>query len=157
MGRSAQGVRGIQLRGDDAVVGMVVVRREATLCTVTSQGFAKRTPLTAYPVQRRGGIGTITLDVTDKTGALVAAKELLLGDELMVIGASGQATRLGADEIPEQGRATQGKRVLKLAVGDRVVEVARVASEREETGGGRRQEDGGNGQEQYELMSEPED
>jgi DNA gyrase subunit A len=131
LGRTAQGVKGIQLRGSDAIVGMVVVRREATLCTVTEQGYAKRTPIGEYPVQRRGGMGTITLDVSDKSGRLVAAKEVLEGDELMVISASGAATRVSADEIPEQGRATQGKRVLDMEGGDRVVEVARVAKDRE--------------------------
>ena len=129
MGRTAQGVRGIQLRQDDAVVGMVVVRREATLCTVTALGYAKRTRISEYPVQRRGGVGTITLDVSDRTGPLVAGKEVLPGDELMVVAASGVATRVAADDVPVQGRATQGKRVLPVGPGDRVVEVARVASE----------------------------
>ncbi|HET9440567.1 MAG TPA: DNA gyrase C-terminal beta-propeller domain-containing protein, partial [Longimicrobiales bacterium] len=129
MGRTAQGVRGIQLRKDDAVVGMVVVRRDATLCTITALGYAKRTGITEYPVQRRGGLGTITLDVSDKTGPLVAGKEVLPGDELMVIAASGAAIRVAADDIPLQGRATQGKRVLPVGAGDRVVEVARVASD----------------------------
>ncbi|HEY0672283.1 MAG TPA: DNA gyrase subunit A [Longimicrobiales bacterium] len=131
VGRTAQGVRGIQLRKDDAVIGMVVVRRDATLCTVTELGYAKRTGINEYPVQRRGGIGTITLDVSDKTGPLVAGKEVLPGDELMVIAASGAATRVASDDIPVQGRATQGKRVLPVGAGDRVVEVARVASESE--------------------------
>ncbi len=134
MGRTAQGVRGIQLRADDAVVGMVVVRRDATLCTVTALGYAKRTSINEYPVQKRGGLGTITLDVSDKTGPLVAGKEVLPGDELMVIAASGAATRVAADDIPAQGRATQGKRVLPVGPGDRVVEVARVASESEDDG-----------------------
>jgi DNA gyrase subunit A len=132
LGRVTQGVRGMQLRGADAVVGMVVVRREATLCTVTEFGYAKRTPLTEYPVQKRGGLGTTTLDVTEKTGKLVAAKELLEGDELMVIAASGKATRVIATAVPVQGRATQGKRVLPLDKDDRIVEVARVAQERDD-------------------------
>jgi DNA gyrase subunit A len=153
MGRSAQGVRGMQLRSGDAVVGMVVVRREATLCTVTAQGFAKRTPLAEYPVQRRGGIGTITLDVAERTGDLVAAKELLPGDELMVIAATGLATRVASEDVPEQGRATQGKRILKLALGDRVVEVARVASERDDGATGRRGDDTAAERTQLELMS----
>ena len=84
-----------------------------------------------YPVQKRGGMGTITLDVNEKSGRLVAAKEILEGDELMVISASGAATRVTADEIPVQGRATQGKRVLAVSPGDRVVEVSRVARDRE--------------------------
>jgi DNA gyrase subunit A len=153
MGRTAQGVKGIQLREGDAVVGMVVVRREATLCTVTSQGYGKRTPLADYPVQRRGGMGTITLDVSDRTGSLIAAKELLPGDELMVIGAGGQATRVGAEDIPEQGRATQGKRIVRLETGDRVVEVARVASERGDEDERRDAPPGGGTRTQLELMT----
>ena len=129
MGRTAQGVKGISLRANDGVVGMVVVRRDATLCTFTELGYAKRTAIGEYPVQNRGGIGTITLDVSDKTGAIVAAKEVLSGDELMIIAASGAATRVASDSIPVQGRATQGKRVLPIGLGDRVVEVARVAAE----------------------------
>jgi DNA gyrase subunit A len=129
MGRVAQGVKGIGLRADDAVIGMVVVRREATLCTVTQNGYAKRTPVSDYPAQKRGGLGTITLDVGAKTGPLVAAKEMLTGDELMVITAAGNAVRLNAENVPEQGRATQGKRVINLNAADRVVEVSRVARE----------------------------
>src|SRR5690606_1605837 len=90
MGRAAQGVKGIKLRKGDEVVGMVVVRREATLCTITEQGYAKRTPISEYPVQRRGGIGSTTLKVTPQTGALVAAKELVAGDELMILTGSGR-------------------------------------------------------------------
>jgi DNA gyrase subunit A len=126
-GRVAQGVKGMQLRADDAVVGMVVVRRDATLCTVTENGYAKRTPVADYPAQKRGGLGTITLDVSARTGPLVAAKEALAGDELMVVTAAGQAIRLAGADIPVQGRATQGKRVVNVAAGDRVVEVARRA------------------------------
>jgi DNA gyrase subunit A len=129
MGRTAQGVKGMSLRDHDGIIGMVIARRESTLCTVTELGFAKRTPISDYPVQKRGGVGTITLDVTDKSGPLVGAKEVLSGDELMVIAASGAATRVASDSIPVQGRATQGKRVLPIGAGDRVVEVARVAQD----------------------------
>jgi DNA gyrase subunit A len=131
MGRVAQGVKGVQLRASDAVVGMVVVRRDATLCTVTQNGYAKRTPVAEYPAQKRGGLGTITLDVSARTGPLVAAKEVLAADELMIITATGRAVRLAGTEIPVQGRATQGKRTVELEQGDRVVEVARVAREQE--------------------------
>jgi DNA gyrase subunit A len=129
MGRTAQGVKGMSLRDQDGIIGMVIARRESTLCTVTELGYAKRTPISDYPVQKRGGMGTITLDVTDKSGPLVGAKEVLSGDELMVIAASGAATRVASDSIPVQGRATQGKRVLPIGAGDRVVEVARVAQD----------------------------
>jgi DNA gyrase subunit A len=152
MGRVAQGVKGVQLRADDVVVGMVVVRRDATLCTVTQNGYAKCTPVAEYPVQKRGGIGTITLDVSARTGPLVAAKEVLTGDELMIITAAGQALRLAGPDIPVQGRATQGKRVVNLAAGDRVVEVARVAREQESAQRAERTDNMAEGDEQLELM-----
>ena len=126
-GRVTQGVKGIGLRKGDGVIGMVVVRRDASVCTVTANGYAKRTPIGDYPAQNRGGLGTITLDVTDRTGPLVAVKELLEGDEIMLVAADGTAVRLGADDVPVQGRATQGKRLAKLDTP--VVEVARVARE----------------------------
>ncbi|HEX6694734.1 MAG TPA: DNA gyrase subunit A [Longimicrobiales bacterium] len=128
MGRVAQGVKGMQLRGDDTVVGMVVVRRDATLCTITALGYGKRTPVSDYPVQKRGGMGTITLDVGDRTGPIVGARELIDGDELMIITANGVATRITTDAVPVQGRATQGKRLLPQNAA-RVVEVSRVARE----------------------------
>jgi DNA gyrase subunit A len=152
VGRVAQGVKGVQLRADDAVVGMVVVRRDATLCTVTQNGYAKRTPVAEYPAQKRGGVGTVTLDVGARTGPLVAAKEVLAGDELMVISATGQAIRLAGADIPVQGRATQGKRAVNLAPGDRVVEVARVARERESAPRAPRSDGAGADDEQLELM-----
>jgi DNA gyrase subunit A len=150
MGRTAQGVRGIQLREGDQVVGMVVVRRDAALCTVTAQGYAKRTEITEYPVQRRGGIGASTLQVTEKTGALVAAKELVEGDELMLLTGTGRATRVTAAEIPLQGRTTQGRQLVVPLRGDQVIEVARVARERDEGAGGE-QKAGSDGQEAAEA------
>jgi DNA gyrase subunit A len=147
MGRVSQGVKGIQLRKGDGVVGMAVIRREATLCTVTANGYAKRTPVSDYPAQKRGGLGTITLDVSDRTGPLVAGKELLDGDELMVISAAGTATRVVGADIPVQGRATQGKRVINVGAGDRVVEVSRVAREGSET-----RRSGSEGKDQLNLM-----
>jgi DNA gyrase subunit A len=134
MGRVAQGVKGISLRNDDSVVGMAVLRRDTTLCVITEKGYGKRTPIGDYPLQKRGGIGTITLDVSARTGSIVGAKELLEGDELMIIAANGVATRVSTDQVPVQGRATQGKR---LVAGDdsRIVEVARVARESDSSSG----------------------
>jgi DNA gyrase subunit A len=134
MGRVAQGVRGMQLRAGDNVVGMVVVRRDATLCVITEKGYGKRTPVSDYPVQKRGGMGTITLDVTERTGPIVGAKELVDGDELMIINANGVATRVATDAVPIQGRATQGKRLIPSEGDSRVVEVSRVAREQEGSG-----------------------
>ena len=146
VGRTAQGVIGIRMKKGDEVVGMVVVRRDATLACITANGFGKRTEIGEFRVQGRGGQGTIALSVSERTGPLVGAKEMLEGDELMVITAGGMAARLAAAEIPVQARATQGKQVLKIKTGDRVVEVSRVASER---GAGKKAEsagaDGGDG------------
>jgi DNA gyrase subunit A len=153
MGRATMGVKGIGLRPSDSAIGMVVVRRDATLCTVTINGYAKRTPITEYPVQKRGGMGNLTLDVTEKSGALVAAKEMLEGDELMVISASGASSRVPASAIPVQGRSTQGRSVLRVADGDRVVEVSRVAHDREDGATASDDEDENVGEEvQLELM-----
>jgi DNA gyrase subunit A len=133
MGRATQGVAGIKLREGDSVVGMVVVRRDASLCTVTGRGYAKRTELAEFPVQKRGGLGTGAMTINARTGPLVTAKEMLPGDELMVISAAGRAVRLIGDDMPSQGRATQGRPALELDGHDRIVEVTRVA-EREERG-----------------------
>ena len=133
VGRNAQGVIGVRMKKGDAVVGMVVVRRNATVACVTANGFAKRTPIAEFRVQGRGGQGTVALSVSERTGPLVGAKEMLDGDELMVVTAAGVATRLNAAEIPIQGRATQGKLLIRVPTGDRVVEVSRVASERGES------------------------
>jgi DNA gyrase subunit A len=153
MGRVAQGVKGVQLRSDDAVIGMVVVKRDATLCTVTELGYAKRTSVSEYPAQKRGGMGTITLDVSGRTGPLIAAKEVLDTDELMIVLATGQAHRLLGADVPVQGRATQGKRVITPGPGDRVVEVARVARESDSGRRSRAGEDAADeDEEQLELM-----
>jgi DNA gyrase subunit A len=130
VGRTAQGVIGVRMKASDRVVGMVVVRREATLACVTAAGFAKRTPIGEFRVQGRGGQGMAALSVSERTGPLVGAKELLEDDELMVVTAGGVASRLRASEIPIQGRATQGKPMVRVPAGDRVVEVSRVAAER---------------------------
>ncbi|MGH7443888.1 MAG: DNA gyrase C-terminal beta-propeller domain-containing protein, partial [Longimicrobiales bacterium] len=111
-------------------------------------GYAKRTPIGDYPAQNRGGLGTITLDVTERTGPLVAVKELLDGDEVMLIAADGTAARVAASDVPVQGRATQGKRLAKMD--SRIVEVARVASE---GGNGTAQETRGSTR-QLELIDE---
>ncbi len=156
VGRNAQGVIGVRMKKGDVVVGMVVVRRDATLACVTANGFGKRTPIGDFRVQGRGGQGMAALSVSDRTGPLVGAKEMLEGDELMVITAGGQAGRLAAAQVPVQGRATQGKLLVNVKTGDRIVEISRVASERESE---RRQEgaERGDTDEQLELVAAAED
>jgi DNA gyrase subunit A len=138
MGRATSGVRGIQLEaGDDRVIGMVVIRRDATLLVVTEKGLGKRSELSEYRVQHRGGKGIITLKRTEKTGDIVALKEVQPDDELMMITRHGVIIRLPVEGIRVIGRNTQGVKVMNLDAGDTVVDVARVVKEDENgTGNG---------------------
>jgi DNA gyrase subunit A len=140
MGRATTGVKGIELEKDDEVIGMVVVRRDATLLVVSEKGYGKRSELADYRVQKRGGKGIITLKKTDKTGAIVALKEVIPDDELMMITRHGVIIRLPVDGIRVIGRNTQGVKVMNLDAGDAVVDVARVVKEDE---GGAEEASGG--------------
>jgi DNA gyrase subunit A len=131
MGRATTGVKGIELEKDDEVIGMVVVRRDATLLVVSEKGYGKRSELLDYRVQKRGGKGIITLKKTDKTGSIVALKEVIPEDELMMITRHGVIIRLPVDGIRVIGRNTQGVKVMNLDSGDAVVDVARVVKEDE--------------------------
>ena len=131
MGRATTGVKGIELEKDDEVIGMVVVRRDATLLVVSEKGYGKRSELVDYRVQKRGGKGIITLKKTDKTGPIVALKEVIPDDELMMITRHGVIIRLPVDGIRVIGRNTQGVKVMNLDSGDAVVDVARVVKEDE--------------------------
>jgi DNA gyrase subunit A len=133
MGRATTGVKGIELDKTDAVIGMVVLRRDATILVVSEHGYGKRSELSEYRVQKRGGKGIITFKVTDKTGPLVALKEVLPDDELMMITKHGVIIRVPVEGIRVIGRNTQGVRVMNLESGDAVQDVARVVKE-DETG-----------------------
>src|SRR6266704_2543406 len=129
MGRTATGVKGIELDKKDQVIAMVVVRRASTLLTVTEKGMGKRSELDEYRVQHRGGRGIITLKRSDKTGDIVALKEVLPDDELMMITKKGIMIRVPVEGIRISGRNTQGVKVMNLIAGDLVVDVARVVKE----------------------------
>ena len=131
MGRATTGVKGIELEKGDEVIGMVVVRRDASLLVVSEKGYGKRSELSDYRVQKRGGKGIITLKKTDKTGPIVALKEVIPDDELMMITRHGVIIRLPVDGIRVIGRNTQGVKVMNLDSGDAVVDVARVVKEDE--------------------------
>jgi DNA gyrase subunit A len=126
MGRDTTGVKGIELGEGDEVVGMVVIKREANLLVVTSKGMGKCSPIDEYRVQKRGGKGIITLARTDKTGDAVTIKEVLPGDELMLITKHGVVIRMPVKGIRVSGRNTQGVRLVNLDNGDLVIDVARV-------------------------------
>jgi len=132
MGRTAYGVRGISLRGKDLVVDMVVIKRDASLLVVTENGYGKRTPISDYRVTNRGGKGVINVKTNERNGKVVALKEVLEDDELMLITEKGMIIRQPIKSIKEIGRNTQGVRLISLDEGDRVVAVARVVKGEEE-------------------------
>jgi len=129
MGRSAHGVRGMDLRGDDRVVDLVVTNEEASLLTVCQNGFGKRTQVGEYRKTRRGGKGVINIRVTERNGLVVALKSVTETDELMVITAQGIILRTDLSQLREIGRATQGVRLIRPGEGDEVVAVARIIPE----------------------------
>ena len=138
MGRVSTGVRGMTLRGeDDEVVGMVTAKtddNEHSILVVSENGFGKRTHLDDYPVSmHRGGKGVKTLNVTDKTGDLVAIKKVTDANDLMIINQSGITLRLTVDTLRLQGRNTQGVKLIDLNKrGDRIASVCVVDSDPEE-------------------------
>ena len=127
MGRVTEGVMGIRLGPHDEVVGMVVVRRpEETLLVATERGMGKRSKISDYRLQQRGGLGVINVKHSKKTGKVVTVKAVADGDQLMVITRNGVVNRQRVDEMRVIGRATQGVRVVNLDKGDSVVDVALV-------------------------------
>lgn len=138
MGRVSTGVRGITLRGEgDEVIGMVTAKTEDTehsILVVSDNGFGKRTDLEDYPVSmHRGGKGVKTINVTDKTGPLVAIKKVTDENDLMIINQSGITLRLPVDTLRLQGRNTQGVKLIDLNKrGDKIASVCVVDSDPEE-------------------------
>jgi len=126
MGRSARGVKGINLRKGDNVVDMVVAEEGASLLTVCEKGYGKRTELEDYRPQHRGGIGLINIKTSERNGNVVALKAVKDEDDIMIMTAKGIIIRTGLDEIREIGRNTQGVRLIKLEDDDKVVAVERV-------------------------------
>jgi DNA gyrase subunit A len=129
MGRATTGVRGVTLAGKDYVIGMVVVKQSATLLVVTEKGMGKRSEIDAYRLQRRGGKGVINVRTSDKAGKVVAIREVVPGDELMVITRNGVVNRQSVDGIRVIGRNTQGVRLINLGPKDVVMDVAKVVRE----------------------------
>jgi DNA gyrase subunit A len=129
MGRVSRGVRGINLRGDDTVVGMVIVRKKASLFTVCENGYGKRTSLDSYRSQARGGVGLKDIKTSARNGKVVALKAVQSDDDLMLITANGMIIRTGLDDIRSIGRNTQGVRVIKLKEGDKLVAAEKIAAE----------------------------
>ncbi len=134
MGRSASGVRGIRLKDDqDEVIGMISVNdMDSDVLVVSENGYGKRSTLENYRITNRGGKGVKTIAVTEKTGNLVAIKNVADNDDLMIINRSGIAIRLGVESLRVMGRATQGVRLINIKGGDSIAAVAKVMQEDEE-------------------------
>ncbi|MCS6973708.1 MAG: DNA gyrase subunit A [Cyclobacteriaceae bacterium] len=128
MGRTAAGVRGVTLdSSSDRVIGMVCITRpDVNLLVVSEKGYGKRSALEDYRITKRGGKGVKTINITEKTGRLVAIKEVSDEDELMIINRSGITIRIKVSELRVMGRATQGVRLIKLNEDDRISSVEKI-------------------------------
>jgi len=135
MGRTATGVRGITLGGKtDEVIGMICVNSpDESILVVSEKGYGKRSDLEDYRVTNRGGKGVKTINVTEKTGSLIAIKNVTDTDDLMIINLSGIIIRMGVSDLRVMGRATQGVRLINLKEDDGIAAVAKVECELEDT------------------------
>ncbi len=131
MGRTARGVRGITLSDGDQVVGMETFHN-GTLLTVTEKGYSKRTPLTEFRTQMRGGKGMIGMKIVPRNGRLIGVMVVNDEDEIMMITKDGIMIRVSVAEISTMGRATQGVKTMRLVDDDKVVAIARVIANDEE-------------------------
>lgn len=133
VGRGSIGVRGIAMDDDDEVIGMIVVNdvEKETVLVVSEKGYGKRTAVEDYRITNRGGKGVITLNITEKTGNLIAIQNVTDEDGLMIINKSGVAIRMGMDEMRVMGRNTQGVRLINLKKNDEIAAIAKVEMDKE--------------------------
>jgi DNA gyrase subunit A len=129
MGRTAAGVRGIRLPSEkDEVVGMICINDlESNVLVVSENGYGKRSDVEDYRITNRGGKGVKTINITEKTGSLIALKNVTDSDDLMVINKSGITIRIAVDTLRVMGRATQGVKIIKLRDEDSIASVAKVS------------------------------
>ncbi|PLX03141.1 MAG: DNA gyrase subunit A [Marinilabiliales bacterium] len=134
IGRTGSGVRGIRLEDKDEVIGMISVENEAEdVLVVSENGYGKRSSIQDYRITNRGGKGVKTINVTDKTGRLIAIKSVNDDSDLMIINKSGITIRLAVSQLRVMGRATQGVRLINLREGDSIAAVAKVEVSEDET------------------------
>ncbi|MBH1959575.1 MAG: DNA gyrase subunit A [Flavobacteriia bacterium] len=133
VGRGSIGVRGISLEDNDEVIGMIVVNdvQNETVLVVSEKGYGKRTAVEDYRITNRGGKGVITLNITEKTGNLIAIQNVTDEDGLMIINKSGVAIRMGMDEMRVMGRNTQGVKVINLKNNDSIAAIAKVEMDKD--------------------------
>ncbi|KPE50676.1 DNA gyrase subunit A [Chryseobacterium indologenes] len=133
VGRGSIGVRGIAMEDNDEVIGMIVVNdvEKETVLVVSEKGYGKRTAVEDYRITNRGGKGVITLNITEKTGNLIAIQNVTDEDGLMIINKSGVAIRMGMDEMRVMGRNTQGVKLINLKKNDEIAAIAKVAMDKD--------------------------
>ena len=133
VGRGSIGVRGISLDEGDEVIGMIVVNdvENETVLVVSEHGYGKRTAVEDYRITNRGGKGVITLNITEKTGNLIAIQMVTDDDGLMIINKSGVAIRMGMDAMRVMGRNTQGVKVINLKKNDTIAAIAKVEMDKD--------------------------
>ncbi|NPA10028.1 MAG: DNA gyrase subunit A [Chlorobi bacterium] len=133
VGRGSIGVRGIAMEEDDEAIGMIVVNdvEKETVLVVSEKGYGKRTAVEDYRITNRGGKGVITLNITEKTGNLIAIQNVTDEDGLMIINKSGVAIRMGMDEMRVMGRNTQGVRLINLKKNDEIAAIAKVEMDKD--------------------------
>ncbi len=134
MGRTARGVRGITMRPDDEVVGMEIPTEGNTILTVSENGYGKRTDISEYRLQSRGGKGTINLKVSAKTGDVSGILQISGSEDIMLISNSGRIIRMSSAEVKVIHRSTQGVRLIDLDKTEKLVGVARAEREEERDG-----------------------
>jgi DNA gyrase subunit A len=128
MGRDTMGVKGMNVKAGEAVLGMEIAPVDGELFVVTERGYGKRTTVAEYPEQKRGGMGVKTIQVTEKKGPLAGMKIVQPQHELMLISEEGVVIRVRANDISKLGRSTQGVKVMNVSVTDRVSAIARVSA-----------------------------
>ncbi|MDD3651025.1 DNA gyrase subunit A [Immundisolibacter sp.] len=133
MGRDARGVRGMSVRDDQAVIGMVVAQADGDILTVTANGYGKRTPLSDYPLRGRGGMGVISIQTTPRNGPVVGAVQVSDDAEVMLITNAGTAIRTKVASISRLGRNTQGVKLMGVGEGEQLAGLAVVAPEDTQT------------------------
>jgi DNA gyrase subunit A len=133
VGRGSIGVRGITMEDNDEVIGMIVVNdvEKETVLVVSEKGYGKRTAVEDYRITNRGGKGVITLNITEKTGNLIAIQNVTDEDGLMIINKSGVAIRMNMDEMRVMGRNTQGVRMINLKKNDEIAAIAKVEMDKD--------------------------
>ena len=132
MGRGAAGVKAINLDDDDEVVGMVVANEQSDILVVSENGYGKRSKLADYRITNRGGKGVKTLNITEKTGDLIAIKQVSDEDDLMIMNRSGLTIRMHVSDLRVVGRATQGVKLINIKAGDAIASVAEISKEEED-------------------------